>query len=414
MSLHSFQKIFLLFSIALALGLRLHASVDETSLPQKDAADYDQLALSILEGKGYRNGLDELTARRPPLYPVFLAGIYRLGGHNYQIARIAQAVLSALTVFLIYKCSVVLFGSGAACWAAILAALYPSFYAYSYSCPALVSETLYTFLLTAYFWSLFHYFSKPSWWVGILSGITLGLAILTRPIPLFLPVFLPLSLIVLGQPWSSVLRYLGLLCATLLVVLLPWTIRNYRVFGEFVPVGTIGGDAFYRANHPGSDGIGGGSSGEDPFFRDIFFPQYHRLHSMGKSEVEMSRYFFGKGMEFFRDHRREAFKLGIWKILMFNDARTVIEKDSTRVRVVNYGYLIVLLGTLASFVLAGSNPPVRRSLLLMALIYGYFLAVHTILPSSERMRFPLEPLLIIAAAFSFHSIAQRLFLKKSP
>ncbi len=411
MALLSSQRVILIVAVGLAFFLRLNASFQERSPLKKDAADYDRLALSIMEGKGYRDTSGNLTARRPPLYPVFLACAYKVFGHDHPSARMVQALLGTITVLLIARLSGLLFGNAAACWAAVLAAIYPPAYTYSFGCQALISETLFAFLLVVFFLSLFGYMRAPRWPSAVFSGIALGLAILTRPIPLFLPIVLPFFLLFTGHAWRLVLRYQILLCLTVFFVLLPWTVRNYRVFDAIVPVSTHGGMDFYLGNHPGADGIGGTASGTEPYFRNVMVPQSEMLDAQGKSEAEKSKFFFHQAMEFLRHHPREAFKLTIQRAFMFLDARSVIEKESHRLRVINYAYLIVLFGTMAGFFVGRGQLPVQRDLWLLVLLFAYFFGVHTVVAATDRYRFPVESLLIVAASFSFAFLGDRLRAK---
>ena len=70
----------LMFRTFFVLGVHLK--------PVSDPAIYDELAVSILSGKGLSNASGKATAFRPPVYPIFLATIYKLFGHNYKIVML--------------------------------------------------------------------------------------------------------------------------------------------------------------------------------------------------------------------------------------------------------------------------------------------------------------------------------------
>lgn len=406
-TLTKFQKIFLFVCLFAAFLIRLNAVLQDISLPVKDAAEYDQLARGLVEGKGYRDAQGNLTAWRPPFYPIFLAAIYQVAGHNYQAVRLAQALLSMLTVWLIAEWARILFGGRAACWAALTAAVYPAFYAYTFSCSELLSETLYTFLLTASLVSLYQYLYAPHWLKAVTSGLALGFAILTRPIPLLLVFFLPVIFLLLRYPWRKVLPPYLLLCGVTFLVLLPWTIRNYRVFGRLVPVSTMSGATFYLANHPGADGMGGSGGGPTGFYHGVFFPIEEKLVAAGVPETERTSVFYQKGLEFIRSRPQEILRLFLWKALLYMDPRTLMLKEGKYQSTVTWFYLWVLAGAVASGFVARSEPELRRPILSMALIFGYFVAVHMVYLTSERYRFPTEPLLIVLASFSFDRLTRR-------
>src|ERR671932_1381386 len=69
-----------------ALSLRLgYVALTPDYRIVHDARDYDRHARSIAAGDGFARlgpGPSRVTAFRPPGYPVFLAGVYALTGHE--------------------------------------------------------------------------------------------------------------------------------------------------------------------------------------------------------------------------------------------------------------------------------------------------------------------------------------------
>jgi hypothetical protein len=84
----------------------------------------------------------------------------------------------------------------------------------------------------------------------VAAGIVLGYAALTRPFALLLlPAFLAA---VLWSQWrrrSWLLTPAAALVVSFFSVILPWTARNYRLFGHPVPIANNGGSAFYGGNN---------------------------------------------------------------------------------------------------------------------------------------------------------------------
>ena len=88
--------------VAMALGLRLGYVLLYAQLPlQADARDYDLLARSIVAGAGFRDARGEPETLRAPLYPLFVAAVYRLGDTDPSRVRMTQAVLGALLPMLV-------------------------------------------------------------------------------------------------------------------------------------------------------------------------------------------------------------------------------------------------------------------------------------------------------------------------
>jgi 4-amino-4-deoxy-L-arabinose transferase-like glycosyltransferase len=75
------------------------ATPDQTLI--HDAIDYDLHAASIAAGDGFALSYGRPTAFRPPAYPIFLAGVYAVFGHDIQAARVANAFVGTGIVALI-------------------------------------------------------------------------------------------------------------------------------------------------------------------------------------------------------------------------------------------------------------------------------------------------------------------------
>ena len=140
-SKHTYILIVILF---LALFIRIFCAISFNKFPSSDAYDYDRLAVSILNGSGYVNGLGEPTSWRSPLYPLFLASVYFLFGHNYEIVRIIQAIIGTMTCLIIYFIGKNLYSKSIGLLAALLAALNISFICAE---RLLLTEAILTFLL---------------------------------------------------------------------------------------------------------------------------------------------------------------------------------------------------------------------------------------------------------------------------
>ena len=386
----------------LGLVLRLNAAIHDHTLPEKDAYEYDQIALHLVKGEGFRNETGELTAFRPPFYPFFLAAIYKLGGHDYQLVRIIQAVLSAATVLVIAGLGCVIFGPQTGYLAGFIAAIYPPFYAFYFSSSALIAETVYIFIFTLALLTLYFYFSKPSWKIAMLSGLFWGMAILARPIPQFLLLILPIVFLVMGYPKRHISRYFILATGVSALCLVPWVIRNYFVFNEFVPFSTNGGFVFYESNHPGSDGFG------TDFRRNVMMLEVEKLKAQGVNEAERSRIFFSRGMKFILQNPYEALKLFVWKAFLYMDLYHTLEEKNERSRIINWAYVIVLVGAVLGFVWGASSQQHRRYVLSLLLIFIYFILFHALCHTAHRYRLPSEPILIIMTAFMLDHLGRRL------
>ena len=244
-----------------------------------DEREYLALARSVARGDGFTYPADEPSPGtgqqfgRAPGYPVFLAalGVDAPSDHPPRRVQIAQACVGALGVWLIASIARRAAGDRAGIVAAALAAVYPPLV----FMPAYVlSETVYSTLALATALVLGSNqgqtrvkpgsepgqtgvrpgsdpFLTVTPGVAAFAGFLTGIAILTRPATLF---FLPFLTLWMVRKRASIAATVFLLTATLCVI--PWTVRNHRVYGRWIAVASEGGVTFWTGNHPLAVGDG--------------------------------------------------------------------------------------------------------------------------------------------------------------
>jgi hypothetical protein len=86
----------------LALGVRVfyNVTVARNYVPIHDAADYNAMALHLLNEHCLCIAPHVPTTVRPPLFPLFLAGVYALPGADPLHARLALSVVGVGTCVL--------------------------------------------------------------------------------------------------------------------------------------------------------------------------------------------------------------------------------------------------------------------------------------------------------------------------
>lgn len=246
----------LVLSVLLRVGVALLMGDRVVELPGiQDQISYHSLALRLLGGYGYSfdAGWYPFTPPNTPTaqwsfaYPAYLAGVYSVFGVHPLAARLIQAALvGAATCLLVFSLGRRVFGERAGLVAAGISAVYTYFVYYS---AALMTESFFMVVALAALEMAFRLSDKPSAGRAALLGLCLGLAALLRQA--ILP-FIPVLLAWLWWEGRRRLRWQHYLIPVAVVALLiaPWTLRNYRVYGHFLLLNANAGYAFYSSNNP--------------------------------------------------------------------------------------------------------------------------------------------------------------------
>ncbi len=177
----------------------------------------------------------------PPLYLYFVGGLYALFG-TLAAVQAAQCLAGALLVPALGLAGRRAFGEGAGLVAAGMAAFYPELVWFA---SHFWVETVFTVLL---WWAMERLLAADAGGgapVAAASGLLFGLAVLARETVLY---FLPLAALWLAWRRPGGARRAAFLLAASLLVVLPWTLRNWLVFDAFVPVSTSGALNLWQGN----------------------------------------------------------------------------------------------------------------------------------------------------------------------
>lgn len=223
--------------------------------PAVDAHAYDTIAWNVVQGHGYRESLDfplnnnNAVIRVGPGYEFFLAALYFLFGHHYEVIWVVQALLLTLTAFLVFLIAQEVFGVnfGVGITAAALIGFSPDLITMQ---GMLMTETLGIFLIVLTVYLFFISSNRvANLWLVRLTALVLGLATLVRTPSILLA--LPMGGYLLWQRrWKDVV----LMAAVGILVFTPWTVRNFRIYKEFIPTNLASGFNLLAGNHPGANG----------------------------------------------------------------------------------------------------------------------------------------------------------------
>lgn len=209
-----------------------------------DEIEYDRLAWSLAEGRGYTSFFGIESTFRPPGYPLFLAAIYVVTGPDYYAARMVQCFVTAALGPLTWLLAREFFRARVAVWAGAVAALYPTILVFTLG---LMSENLFMPLLLLSLWLVVRSARAPGIGKALALGVTMLAVILVRS------ELTPLMLLLLGWlVWMAPSRQAALRHAVLAVVIVAipvaaWSYRNYQVAGQFIYLDSRAGLNLYIA-----------------------------------------------------------------------------------------------------------------------------------------------------------------------
>jgi len=407
------ERSVLLGILALALVLRLgYAWTHPLRVPREDAIHYDDIAWNLARGRGFAmsdrhllpgdrapDGSPRPTARRPPLYPLFLALLYLLFGRNYAAVFAVQALLSTASCYLVYRIGSAFFPRGPApLLAALLSALYLPFLR---STASLLTETLFILLVLWMFLHLARLLggeaaptgpkartglrARRAAWAGILAA----LAYLCRPTAVGFPVMA--AALVLFSKQVAVERRERVKTAILhvavfLAVASPWPIRNYLVFHAFVPSFTSAGYNLFLGTYPVAQG-----KANIPLERH---PRWLREELEGKGEVEANRIYTRAALENLKRYPLSYPRLMAIKAVeaWFNVAPGHVWRPTPKSLLMNGPILLLALAGLLLL-----RPRWRGALLFLPV--GYFKAFHMMVVSGPRYNLPSLPFAMLLASY---------------
>ncbi len=232
-----YRRILMLLLVG-AAAVRLALWLLPSHQPANDEVEYLAVARDLLAGNGWRF-YDSYPWLRAPLYPLYLAATLWLSNNDPQIALLFNIGLSLVHLWLLWLLGREWVGDQAnaekvGLWTAGLASGLLTFASFA---NLWMSETLWNVLWACSLLLLLRWQRRQQLRFALAAGLTIGLTILTRSLPLaFLPVLI-------GwmwwnwRGWRSVQHGLALGLVTFAVIA-PWSLRNWLAYGRLITVET--------------------------------------------------------------------------------------------------------------------------------------------------------------------------------
>jgi 4-amino-4-deoxy-L-arabinose transferase-like glycosyltransferase len=388
--------------VALRLGFVL-ATTGHTLVG--DEIEYDIQGRFITEGRFFWSttptGEPHATVWKVPGYPLFVGALYTVLGADPDRVFVVQALLcGSLTIVLTWVLARRLFGPLVAVAAAAVVAIYPSWQFET----RLFAEALVTPLTLAVLIVVLERPASTRRALGV--GALVGASILLRPGSLYLiPAVAVAWALTVGLRRGALLT--GATVAIACLVILPWSIRNYDVTGEVIPL---------SAQDAALYGVFNDDAANDPVRpwgwryrttrdRDI----YERAHEL--SEVEIYRMLRSRAFDYIRANPEAVpqafFWNGLTRLWDVRRPRHILDEAATsgrsqrltHVQLVMH-YVLLPLALLGLWLARD-----RRAVVLPLVTLALAASVVYIGDATTRYRAPFDPVIVILAMSAVWHVA---------
>jgi 4-amino-4-deoxy-L-arabinose transferase-like glycosyltransferase len=378
-----------------------------------------RVARALATGHGYADpfvGHTGPTAWVPPLYPLLLAGIFKLFGVYTAISAwtilTINSIFSAATAPLIYRISARCYNRKVAVWSAWIWALYPA--AMQYAVRWVWEMSLTAFLLTAVLLLALRMrgIGEPpganrrqtsSQW--LLFGFLWGLIALANPsLLLFLPAC-GIWILIGARPLAAGFGKAMLGAFLFLAILAPWAIRNWRAFHAFIPIRDNLGAELEASSGPGSNGF--------PVMATLPLvanaPRTMLYKSLG--ELHFVRLEGAKAKRYIAAHPGHYAAISLKRLYFFWVSVPHPESSALNefFRELNY-CIFSITGILGLLLSLKRRVPAAG---LFAWAFALAPLTYYLVTANARFRHPLEPLIAIFTVYLFQSAEPRLRAKKN-
>jgi 4-amino-4-deoxy-L-arabinose transferase-like glycosyltransferase len=363
-----------------------------------------RVARSIALGHGFSSpyeGNTGPTAWEPPLYPYLMARVFRIFGVYTQAS--AWALLSINSLFGTLTCIPIFFiahrtfGERVAVWSAYTWALCPYIWYWSVHW---IWDTTFTPLILA---CIFLLALELQDWRGlrgwIVFGALFGIGGLANPTML---AFLPFcGLWIWRQRYRrgfSSLAGIALASVVFFLVLTPWVVRNYEVFGRFVFLRDDFGLQIRLGNGPSADGML--MAYLQPNLNKI---ELEKFQQMG--EIEYAARCKGIAFDWIRTHPTRFAVISLKRFFYFWNG---VPRPTNSVAPIDFRTSAFLAtSVLALWGLGRALRQKRPAAWLFAgLVLTYPTVYYFVFPHA-RYRHPIEPELVILIVFLLSEIKRR-------
>jgi 4-amino-4-deoxy-L-arabinose transferase-like glycosyltransferase len=370
-----------------------------------------RVARSIALGEGFSNpyGVNTgPTAWEPPLYPYLMGGVFKVFGiYTYASAWVlltVNSIFTSLTCLPIYWIAHRTFGERVARWSVWAWAMNPYVWYWSVHW---IWDTTFTPLVLSLIFLLALDLTEWRGWPGwIMFGALWGVGALANPSML---AFLPFcGLWIWRERFKSGLPSLAGVAAAssvFFLVLAPWLVRNYEVFGRFVFLRDDFGLQLRLGNWKGADGML--MAYLQPNLNKLELEKFQRMGELAYG-ADCKRLAF----EWIRGNPRRFALVSLKRLVYYWNG---VPKDTDSRAPWDFRNSLFLASSVLALWGLGRalRQKARGAWLFAGLVLTYPTTYYFVFPHA-RYRHPIEPELLVLAVFLVSQAAQHRAMTKNP
>lgn len=311
--MHQHKKfpLILIFTIGVIARLVVYLLLDYHKEPQ--FWEYHTMAMNLLAGKSLSCRALGITyyAIAEPFYPMLSSIFYLILGNKYFIFAMFHILISSSISIIVFHLGRYIFNTKVGHLSALFVALHPGLIYYSTQFHPLTFNSF-------FFCILLYLLLKVADSLGtkkvFFIGILIGLAILDRSIEF---IFLPLStllIILTNFPLRKKIGSIIIILFTTMLVLMPWGIRNYRIFKKVILTRSSTGFLFWLGNNPNA-------TGSAMFNKHMTMDETLDRKAVDKlkklNEIEQNNYFLTTALSYIKQHPFTFIKMWVKKFYYF-------------------------------------------------------------------------------------------------
>jgi hypothetical protein len=382
-----------------------------------DQYSYYFYGREMAAGRGYVSYTTGLpTAYYPVGYPAILAVLFWFVAHtpfpdDYLLAaQLLNVVVSTASIVFAFAIAKRIFGPMAGLIAAGGVAVFPNLV---FQVGSLQLETMFTFwclaalcVLVLHDWTT----GPPSARRLVLFGVLLGVSVLVRPFSIWLILAVLVAALVAGFGWRKSLVAAALPLGIVVLLSVPWTIRNAISLDAFIPTSTNTGDTLCLDRVDGA--TGGFRWADHEGCADPSLPEVERNSISTRKAIRFvlddpvgelvqigrrARFIFGSD----HDGIEASSLVGHGDVVSASTARTLGD-------VADVYFHVVTVLAVAGLVVAVVRRPRRPETVLVLVALASLVAVPLLLWGSPRFHLPFAPLLAVLAGGAVAVAIERL------